>query len=192
MASDYGKYYRHGDNPHFAVGSKVTNQELIQEASRLRQHQILNSWYGNNGGQVLRYRIKKAHPDQQPALGSAHEMRSSNPTEPQQLQQQGDSRDQASSGDDTLVKGGAKNDKNRVDDSNRDDEYEYFYATPGSLRDKILLEDYGAAVFPQPKKTWKLWSLDLGPPRPPLPKPENFLSPKKRTEDRDTVPLNLV
>lgn len=179
LASDSGNYYHQGDNPKFAIGSKVTNQELVQEASRLHQHQILNNRYQNNGGQALRYRIKKAHADQQPTLGSVHDMRSNNPTEQQQYQQHhGNGQGPASSIDLTLVKGGVETRKN-----SEDDEYDYFYAKPGSLRDKILLEDYGAAVFPQPKKGWKLWSLDS--PRPPLPRPDNFPSPKKHTHDPD-------
>ncbi|GJJ71870.1 hypothetical protein EMPS_04227 [Entomortierella parvispora] len=181
LTSDHGNYYRPGESSKFAVGSTVTNRELVQEAFRLRHYKLFNGRLGSNKDEVLRYRIKKTHLDQPPPLGSAYERREESPTERPSSDDINQS--QAGAGEYGVVKGQADNDKNSVGD----DDYEYFYAKPGSLRDKILLEDYGVNVYPPPskKKSWKPWSFDLDPPRPPLPKPEHAYVP-------DNAPPNLV
>jgi hypothetical protein len=211
-----------GNNRGHTIGAKVTHQELALEANQLHQHKYFHNRH-NKKGQFLRYRIKKAHPQHKPRLGSIHgqldgvQSEEAEQDPPQQSKKEikndpaaiphgeGEKEDGQAAGIVSQNKdhhGDISSDTNSIGEVDDGDEYDYFFVEPGSLKDKVLLEDYvksrmaenngdgpevSSPTLPPVKKTWNFWSFDLDPPRPPLPKPENILHPKTKDQGRGSV-----
>ncbi|KAG0042830.1 hypothetical protein BGZ83_012131 [Gryganskiella cystojenkinii] len=116
--------FHSGDS--FTVGSKVSYLELAQQKSRFYRDSF-------KAGKVLRYRIKSA-PER---VASRHD-KTQLLVQEQQVSQ-GQKSDRYDDQDMDI--------NSAVDDHDVPEQYEYFWANPGSLKDKIFIEEHSNDIF---------------------------------------------